>query len=291
MTWQGACRAALRSGSGRATDGAQEPCRLDQKLRTADNAGVYSEAVPGPRLSPFVERLSFSSDEARGAPPAVRVVPDGAVDVLFSAAAGGGACSAEVFGLKTRALVVETPDARDNVLLRLRPGAAARLFGVPAHELTDRMLPLRELVGARADAWREQVAAAGSTAERHALVEHLVGEWCAARAAADDPDDVLVARAAARLRRSSGAQRIAALAESLGVGARRLERSFLVRIGVTPKRFAAILRFAAAYRALGAGAELAATALAHGYFDQAHLNRDFLRLAGAPPRRIFPSRG
>lgn len=252
---------------------------------------MYCEAPPGPRLSPFVERLCFSSDDAPGAPPAVRVVPDGAVDVLFSAAADGRACSAEVFGLKTRALWVETPDARNNVLLRLRPGAAARLFGVPARELTDRTLPLRELVGARADEWRERVAGARSPCERRAVVERWVGGGCAERARAADAADALVERAAAALRRSSGAWRVAALAESLGVAPRRLERLFLARVGVTPKRFAAILRFAAAYRALGAGAQLAATALEHGYFDQAHLNRDFRRLAGAAPRRIFPSRG
>jgi len=251
---------------------------------------VYCEAPPGPLLSPFVERLCFSSDDSPGAPPAVRVVPDGAVDVLFSVAADGGACSAEIFGLKTRALVVETPDARHNVLLRLRPGAAVRMFGVPAHELTDRVLPLRELVGPRADEWREQVAAARSLDERRARVEKALGDYCAARFAAD-ADHALAERAAAELWRSSGTRRVAALAESLGVGSRRLERLFLAHIGVTPKRFAAILRFRAAYRALGAGAELAAAALEHGYFDQAHLNRDFRRLAGAAPRRIFPSPG
>ncbi|HTO08488.1 MAG TPA: helix-turn-helix domain-containing protein [Myxococcota bacterium] len=250
---------------------------------------MYCEAAPGPRLSAFVERLCFSSDDAPGAPPAVRVVPDGAVDLLFSAAAAGGACSAELFGLKTRALLVATPDSRDNVLLRLRPGAVARLFGVAAHELTDRALPLRELVGAPADAWRERVAGARSPAERRAVLERELGGWCARRARAEDAEHALAERAAAALRRSSGARRIAALAESLGVGERRLERVFRARIGVTPKRFAAILRFAAAYRALAAGAGPLAAALAHGYFDQAHLNRDFRRLAGAPPRRIFPS--
>jgi AraC-like DNA-binding protein len=252
---------------------------------------VYCEEPPGERLAPFVERLCFSSDEASGAPPEVRVVPDGAVDLLFSAATDGRACSAELFGLKTRALVVSTPDARDNVLLRLRPGAAARLFGVPAQELTDRAVPLRELAGAQCDEWRERVAGARSVAARRAVVERWVGDWCSGRATAEDAQQRLVERAVSALRRSAGAQRIAALGESLGVNSRRLERLFLARVGVTPKRFAAILRFAAAYRALGAGAEPVAAALEHGYFDQAHLYRDFRRLAGAPPRRIFPSSG
>jgi len=249
----------------------------------------YSENEAGPALAPFVERLCFSNDEGPGASPGVRVVPDGAIDVLFSVARDGGSGTAHVFGLKTRSLWVETPDARDNVLLRLRPGAAERVFGVRASELTDRALPLRELAGTEADAWLERLARTRSNESRARVAQAELGRWFRARARVADADDALLAHASARLGRP-GAPRVAALAQALGVGERRLERLFLARIGVTPKAYARIARFQATYRELGAGAELVSLALAHGYFDQAHLNRDFRELAGAPPRRIFPSR-
>ncbi len=260
---------------------------------------AYFEAAPPARLGEFVERVCFSSDAGSGPPPGVRVVPDGAIDVLFSIAPSG-ACSAHVFGLKTRPLWVETADPRENVALRLRAGAAARLFGVSASELTDRAPSLTELVGQRAGVWCERVAEArgagarGAALERTlgargAALERTLGAWASVAARAADADDALLHAAVSAIRRSRGALPIAALAGALGVGPRRLERMFRARVGTTPKGFARVVRFFAAYQSLQAGRAPLDAALAHGYFDQAHLNRDFRRLAGAPPRRIFPS--
>ena len=248
----------------------------------------YWEAAPGPCLAEWAERVSFSSDESLGLQPAVRVVPDGAVDVLFSVAPVGD-CSAFVFGVKTRALLVASDGPRHNVALRLRPGAAERLFGVSAVELTDRAVSLDDLAGAPAREWRERVSEASDSQARHAAVARGFGSWAARAAREPDTDDALLCAAVGCVRRTRGALSIAALGESLGVGARRLERLFQARVGVTPKAFARIARFFAAYESLRTGRDLLDVALAHGYFDQAHLNRDFRELAGAPPRRIFPS--
>ncbi len=262
---------------------------LDQEVRTAENAFMaYFEAAPPARLGEFVERVCFSSDAGSGPPPGVRVVPDGAIDVLFSIAPSG-ACSAHVFGLKTQPLWVETADPRENVALRLRAGAAVRLFGVSASELTDRAPSLTELVGQRAGVWCERVAEARGACARGAALERTLGAWASVAARAADADDALLHAAVSAIRRSRGALPIAALAGALGVGPRRLERMFRARVGTTPKGFARVVRFFAAYQSLQAGRAPLDAALAHGYFDQAHLNRDFRRLAGAPPRRIFPS--
>jgi hypothetical protein len=68
------------------------------------------------------------------------------------------------------------------------------------------------------------------------------------------------------------------------------ERAFCAHVGVGPKTFARIARFRAAWRALERGGRPVEVALAHGYFDQPHLVRDFVAFAGDAPRRIFPSR-
>jgi len=264
---------------------------LDQEVRTSENVSVaYFEAAPVARLGEFVERICFSSDEGSGPPPAVRVVPDGAIDVLFSVASSG-ACTSQVFGLKTQPLWVETPDPRENVLLHLRAGAASRLFGVAASELTDRGPSLSDLVGRRADEWCARVAEAQGAGARREWLERTFGAWASLAARAADADDELLHAAVSRIRRARGALPIAALARALEVGPRRLERLFRARVGASPKGFARIVRFFAAYESLRAGRDPLDTALSHGYFDQAHLNRDFRRLAGAPPRRIFPSEG
>ena len=87
----------------------------------------------------------------------------------------------------------------------------------------------------------------------------------------------------AHLRRTGGSIPIRALADDLGWSHRRLIVRFREQIGVAPKTFARLVRFDRAVSALQAGRGLAETAFATGYFDQAHMTRDFRELAGTTP--------
>jgi transcriptional regulator GlxA family with amidase domain len=80
--------------------------------------------------------------------------------------------------------------------------------------------------------------------------------------------------------------RIDDVARALGWSRRRLERTFARELGIRPKLFARIARLNAVLAGLDAAERASAVdvALAAGYFDQAHLLRDFRRLAGRTPR-------
>jgi AraC-like DNA-binding protein len=81
--------------------------------------------------------------------------------------------------------------------------------------------------------------------------------------------------------RSRGQVEIRALAADAGVSKRYLERMFQERVGIGPKAFARIVRF---QRVLNTtGANWAAVAAEAGYFDQAHLARDFKAFTGESP--------
>jgi transcriptional regulator GlxA family with amidase domain len=62
---------------------------------------------------------------------------------------------------------------------------------------------------------------------------------------------------------------------------------------VTPKRFARLHRFRSAVRMLAAtpAPALARVAQVCGYFDQAHLNREFREFAGRTPGEVLASKG
>src|ERR671934_2734678 len=94
-----------------------------------------------------------------------------------------------------------------------------------------------------------------------------------------------------RLRLTGGRASIGALAAELGWSHRRLIARFREQIGLAPKTAARVLRFDRAVAALRATAEqgLAEIAFDCGYFDQAHLNRDFRELAGATPTAFLGS--
>ena len=81
------------------------------------------------------------------------------------------------------------------------------------------------------------------------------------------------------------------------MSARRFIELFSREVGLTPKLYARVRRLQAVLRRLEdpAGAAWVQVALAHGYFDQAHLIRDFNRFAGSSPgdflRRRLPEGG
>src|SRR5690348_17555140 len=90
---------------------------------------------------------------------------------------------------------------------------------------------------------------------------------------------------------SGGTAAVPELAREAGWSSRRLGTRFRAEIGLAPKQAARVVRFDRARRLLqrrvaAAGQpELAALAAACGYYDQAHLAREFRALAGCPPSR------
>jgi AraC-like DNA-binding protein len=99
--------------------------------------------------------------------------------------------------------------------------------------------------------------------------------------------DIVAEEAARRIAVRGGRLRIAALARSLGVSERTLERRFDDAVGLSPRRLARVLRFRRAWEAASRAQVEAWSLLALdcGYSDQPHLIREFRRLAGTPPGR------
>jgi AraC-like DNA-binding protein len=89
------------------------------------------------------------------------------------------------------------------------------------------------------------------------------------------------------VRASGGRTSVDELARAVGLSARQLERRFRARVGLGPKLLARITRFQHAFRLARRTPNLAEVAARAGYFDQAHLVRDFRQFAGAAPSRFL----
>jgi AraC-like DNA-binding protein len=93
-----------------------------------------------------------------------------------------------------------------------------------------------------------------------------------------------VVRTVDLISRANGAIDIAALANKLGTTARNLQRLFRAHVGIPPKLLCRIRRFQRVFAAWRDTPDTwAAVAAECGYFDQAHLVRDFSELGGGPP--------
>ena len=168
----------------------------------------------------------------------------------------------------------------DVFTVRLRPTALYELFGVPMPHLTNGAVDLADLLGPQpARELHERLAEAGGFRERAQLMDLAL----LPRLRSGRPG--LVATAAERLRRTHGAQSVEDLARSAGQSERQFRRLFTTQIGIAPKLYGRIVRLTAALDAKATAPQTSWTEIAHtfGWFDQAHLDKDFRALAGASP--------
>ncbi len=113
----------------------------------------------------------------------------------------------------------------------------------------------------------------------------ILDAFILSRVASARPPSPEVTWAWSRLSRSRGRIRVGALAAELGCSRRHLNARFREQVGLGPKMVARIMRFRHASGLLAGddGGRFAEIAQACGYYDQAHLNRDFRDLAGTTP--------
>ncbi|MBP2375702.1 AraC-like DNA-binding protein [Paeniglutamicibacter psychrophenolicus] len=99
--------------------------------------------------------------------------------------------------------------------------------------------------------------------------------------------DPWIPRIAGRIR--AGEHSVAELADISGLSVRQLHRRCLTYFGLPPSilmRISRLHRAAARVPRLG-NPDLSNLAVATGYFDQSHLNRETRQLAGEPPTKAF----
>ncbi|MEU9154165.1 helix-turn-helix domain-containing protein [Streptomyces sp. NPDC048417] len=205
----------------------------------------------------------------------LRVTGDGRRDVL-------------AVGPRVRATYHEGKSHIECVELRLAPGTARPLLGVPAAGLVGRVVPLDALPGGAARRFAREVRWLDPREALPRITEVLPGML----SEQTDPARTALLRAgveALSVRLNRAPAQVRDVARELAVSERQLRNLFTDGIGVSPKHYARIDRVRTlAARAGSAGwSELAA---ATGYFDQSHMTTDFRALMGVPPRSYLTGR-
>jgi AraC-like DNA-binding protein len=239
---------------------------------------------PPAALAPWIEYLWVVEWDRRDRPPVVqRVLPYPNAHLVFEA--GRTAVHGVVRGPFDKVLA-----GQGRALgLRFRPGGLRPLLGGPVSALTGRIVPLDRLFGID-----------GGQAERRVLDQPddagMIAAACDVLApvlvrAPADSRIAMAERAVAAASAQGGPVSVAGLAQAAGLPERGLQRLFRDDVGVPPKwvvqRFR--LQEAAAALARPEAPDLAALALALGFFDQAHLTRAFTALVGRAPLEYWRS--
>jgi AraC-like DNA-binding protein len=205
------------------------------------------------------------------------VRPDGCLDILYSAD------GLEVVGAMTAEQRYDLGPRARTLGLRFRPGMAAAFLRVPAGELTNSVVPLEEFWGAAARELRSRVDEAASPEDGLAILAATV------RPPAATPNSVQ--RAIEAVTESHGDVDLDWVARQAGMSERQFRRRCLSESGLAPKQLCRVLRFRCACALGERGLPWGLIAAEAGYFDQAHLIRDFREFTGNTPVSVFSNTG
>lgn len=164
--------------------------------------------------------------------------------------------------------------------IRLRPGTAASLLGVPGRELAGKMFALDDLLDSRA----QRRFADGITDRETTTFEGIFG-FLRDRARSPRRTRDHLQSALALLSSEDGVA-IERVVRELQTSERTLRRAFADEIGLAPKLFTRIVRFRRAAEGLRGATSLAALAADCGFSDHAHMTREFVALAGLAPSTL-----
>ena len=260
-------------------------------------APEYVELAPPPPLDGLVQCVWFLRGEMAGAPPQP-VVPDGRMEIVLHRAepfaqvdaAGVARRQAAVLlaGQLTAPVHLVPQGSADVIGIRFHPAGAGTLLRIPSGAVAGQVVPLVDVEGRLEAALR--CLTDGRTVGRADRSDQEIVEVIArilSRFVQREPQAMVTE--AVRALGQPRAPRIGELAARFGVTPRTLERRLVDAVGLAPKPLHRVLRFRRALRALertprGKWSE---AAVRSGYFDQAHLIRDFRRFAGMPPSEFI----
>lgn len=257
---------------------------------------------PRAGLVPLV--AGYTGYRVEGAPPGVHrglpsrhltfiVTLDGTVDLaaLPDPAQPPASFSTLAGGLHARPALISHDGHQHGIQLGLTPLGSRVLLGLPAGELAGTVVELDTLLGPVTGELVERLRSARTWTDRFLELDSVLARIARQR---DGPAPEL-GWAWRRLTASHGRVEVAALAKEVGWSRRHLGARFRREFGLTPKVAGRVMRFEVAHRLLRAPRRpgLAEVAARAGFYDQAHLHREWRELAGCTPSRWlaeeFPS--
>ena len=190
--------------------------------------------------------------------------------------------------LHQRPAYVEQPVQQAGLQLAVHPLAARSLFGVPACELTQLVGDATDVLGSGAARLQQRMAETPSWSERFALIQRDLRRRVEAheRRMSLRPE---LREAWVWMARHRGTGSMTGLAAHVGLSSRQLTTLFGREVGLPPKQVSRLMRFSNARQQItaavrgGGRLDLASVAAGCGYFDQAHLDRDFAQYVGISP--------
>lgn len=253
--------------------------------------GNYQELAPEKRLQNIVS--SYWISDAPGKHTQY-IQPDGCTDVIFNL---GNAVSAEekqaglpresisAVGMMTEYKKVNIAPKTRLVGIRFKTGAMSTITDLPLHEFQDINIDAKEISPCLNQATWKRIGKVRSLKKLASELDNLIFEM---KSKSDIEIDPVAIASVKYIRQRTGDIAIGDVANHFNISQRQLERRFRSSIGVTMKSYTRIARFLHTKPLLSLYPEksLLNIALANGYYDHAHLTREFKLMAGITPSKM-----
>ena len=222
----------------------------------------YCEIDPSAELRPFIRCYWTLSGRFVGDPQPQRVFPDGSMELIFHFAdpfrhQGQRQKGALLAGQIWSPITLEPSPDCDVLGVRFRSGGAAAFLRFPQQEVAGQILPLADIWPRGGQRLYEQI---GNAPGRISTLERIL---ISMRPSSAMPERTL--------------------------SSRQYRRRFESAVGIPPKLLQRIYRFQRVLPMIGR-IPMSQAALAAGYYDQAHLIRDFRQFAGITPSQWLRGR-
>jgi AraC-like DNA-binding protein len=246
---------------------------------------------PHPRLRGFVSEYEGYT-QGTDQPMSMLEVPFAGVPLIISfgtsydivdSAGASERHQTFVAGMQDSWCVVESGRRSLGMQVNFTPIGARMFLGVSMESITNRTVELEDVFGHSVRSVVEQLQSTPNWSSRFDLLDRLIAS-SRLDAAPETPAPVLWAWN--KLKSSSGNVSISGLAGDAGYSHKHLISRFRDQIGLPPKTVARVLRFDRAVQKMKRGEHIANwldLADECGYFDQAHMIRDFREFAGMTP--------
>jgi AraC-like DNA-binding protein len=250
----------------------------------------YRQVAPSAAVCGYVEFYWMLEDRSP-ASAIQRIIPDGRSGLILnlgrpfqSYTNGVWNSQPECFfvGQITGPLLLRPSGPAAMLGIQFRPHGATRLLRLPMCELTNSEVALEDLSRPLFRAL-DRIRNLPSLTHALAALDPILGKF----AQHERKEDNSVAHAARDIERAGGLASVEEVADRVGWSTRQLQRRFKDVVGISPKLFARMQRFQRVLRAMdGPNPDWVDAAVHCGYYDQAHLIRDFREFSGETPTAL-----
>ena len=251
----------------------------------------YFESAPSIAVSRFVKCYWVLEDDS----PAnfvQTIVPDGCCELILNLGRPFQSQKSEQWhsqpacffvGQITGPFLVRPGGPATVIGVRFQPHGASQLLGLPMDELTDSVVSLDD-ISRRLHCRFERLRELCSVSEQLAALDRILLE----HSERIEKDDTLVSVAVGECVRTGGLIGVRHLADRIGLSSRQFERRFRSAVGISPKLFCRMQRLQRVFQAMAnPQSNWVDTAVDCGYYDQAHLIRDFREFSGTTPTALL----